>query len=74
MKKILNHYIDHTLLKADASSNDIIKLCKEAKKYHFNLLTPMIWEIIDLDAKEYHFKKWREEVENNFHLFHKKEW
>lgn len=35
MKKILNHYIDHTLLKADASSNDIIKLCKEAKKYHF---------------------------------------
>ena len=49
-------------------------LSNEAKKYHFNLLTPMIWEIIDLDAREYHFKKWREEVENNFHLFPKKEW
>lgn len=34
MKKI-NSYIDHTLLKANASKKDIIKLCKEAKKYGF---------------------------------------
>lgn len=34
MKKI-NSYIDHTLLKADASKKDIVKLCQEAKKYNF---------------------------------------
>ena len=34
MKKI-NSYIDHTLLKADASKKDVVKLCKEAKKYSF---------------------------------------
>lgn len=28
-------YIDHTLLKADASANDIKKLCFEAKEYNF---------------------------------------
>ena len=28
-------YIDHTLLKADATSIDIKKLCKEALKYQF---------------------------------------
>ncbi|KAB1070186.1 deoxyribose-phosphate aldolase [Tamlana haliotis] len=28
-------YIDHTLLKASASTLDIIKLCEEAKQYHF---------------------------------------
>ena len=27
--------IDHTLLKQDASTEAIIKLCKEAKEYHF---------------------------------------
>ena len=32
---ILSKYIDHTLLKADASSEDIIKLCKEAIEYDF---------------------------------------
>ena len=31
----LNKYIDHTLLRADATKEDIIKLCEEAKKYHF---------------------------------------
>ncbi len=31
----LNKYIDHTLLKADASKKEITKLCKEAKKYNF---------------------------------------
>lgn len=30
-----NSYIDHTLLKADASEKDIKKLCKEAKEYDF---------------------------------------
>ncbi|MDD3382486.1 MAG: deoxyribose-phosphate aldolase [Bacilli bacterium] len=28
-------YIDHTLLKANATKNDVIKLCEEAKKYNF---------------------------------------
>lgn len=31
----LNKYIDHTLLKADATEDKIKKLCKEAKKYDF---------------------------------------
>ena len=31
----LNKYIDHTLLKADATKNEIKKLCEEAKKYDF---------------------------------------
>ena len=30
-----NSYIDHTLLKADASEKDIKNLCKEAKDYEF---------------------------------------
>ena len=33
--KSLNRYIDHTLLKATATKDDIIKLCEEAKQYHF---------------------------------------
>jgi deoxyribose-phosphate aldolase len=33
--KPLNTYIDHTLLKATATQNDIIKLCEEAKQYNF---------------------------------------
>lgn len=28
-------FIDHTLLKPDATESDITKLCEEAKKYHF---------------------------------------
>ena len=31
----LSQYIDHTLLKATATPNDIKKLCKEAKKHNF---------------------------------------
>ena len=31
----LAKYIDHTLLKPNASENDIRKICDEAKKYHF---------------------------------------
>lgn len=31
----LNKYIDHTLLKADATKEQIEKLCKEAKEYDF---------------------------------------
>jgi deoxyribose-phosphate aldolase len=30
-----NKYIDHTLLRADASTKEIIKLCQEAKEYDF---------------------------------------
>lgn len=35
MIKDLNSYIDHTLLKADASEADIKKLCSEAKEHSF---------------------------------------
>ena len=37
MKEIknINRYIDHTLLKADATPDDIKKLCDEARKYNF---------------------------------------
>lgn len=31
----LNKYIDHTLLRADATKQEIEKLCAEAKQYHF---------------------------------------
>ena len=31
----LNQYIDHTLLKATTTPDDITKLCNEAKKYNF---------------------------------------
>ncbi|MBQ1826666.1 MAG: deoxyribose-phosphate aldolase [Erysipelotrichaceae bacterium] len=31
----LNKYIDHTLLKADATKSQITKLCEEAKQYDF---------------------------------------
>jgi len=31
----LSHYIDHTLLKATATPDDIVKLCNEAKEYRF---------------------------------------
>ena len=31
----INKYIDHTLLKADAKKEDVIKVCKEAIEYNF---------------------------------------
>lgn len=33
--KLLNSYIDHTLLKPTATTNDIIQICDEAKQYKF---------------------------------------
>ncbi len=33
--KDFNEYFDHTVLKADATEDDIIKLCEEAKQYSF---------------------------------------
>ena len=33
--KELNKYFDHTMLKPEATSKDILKLCGEAKKYDF---------------------------------------
>lgn len=33
--RLLNTYIDHTLLKPTATKSDIIKLCNEARVYHF---------------------------------------
>ncbi len=33
--KDLNHYIDHTLLKPLATSDDIVTLCNEAKEFNF---------------------------------------
>ena len=32
---MFNKYFDHTILKADATEEEIIKLCEEAKKYNF---------------------------------------
>ena len=34
MTEHINTYIDHTLLKADASRADIVRVCGEAKEYH----------------------------------------
>ena len=31
----LENYIDHTLLKPSATTENIIQLCEEAKKYNF---------------------------------------
>lgn len=31
----INEYIDHTILKADATEEEIIKICTEAKQYEF---------------------------------------
>lgn len=31
----LAHYVDHTILKANATESDIVTLCKEAKQYDF---------------------------------------
>ncbi|WP_027398745.1 deoxyribose-phosphate aldolase [Anaerovorax odorimutans] len=33
--KNLNQYFDHTMLKAEATENDIKKICNEAKEYEF---------------------------------------
>lgn len=33
--KPMNLYIDHTLLKPEATEEDIINLCREAREYHF---------------------------------------
>ena len=35
-KKNIANYIDHTLLKSEATLSDIHNLCKEAMKYHFH--------------------------------------
>lgn len=35
MSIAINKYIDHTLLKSDATRDDIKKICDEAKKYNF---------------------------------------
>ena len=35
LTKPLNEYIDHTLLKPEATSTEIIQLCQEAKEYGF---------------------------------------
>jgi deoxyribose-phosphate aldolase len=32
----LAHFIDHTLLRADATARDIEKLCREARQHHFH--------------------------------------
>lgn len=35
LNKPLAKYIDHTLLKAEATPEQVIRLCEEAKQYHF---------------------------------------
>ncbi|MGK5595472.1 MAG: deoxyribose-phosphate aldolase [Parachlamydiaceae bacterium] len=44
MKKSLNSYIDHTLLRPDCTAGDIKKLCQEAIRYEFaSVCLPPIW-------------------------------
>ena len=47
----LNRYFDHTLLKPDATSDGIVKLCQEAKQFHFAsvCVNP---DFVELAAKE----------------------
>ena len=47
----LNNYIDHTNLKKDATSEDIMKLCEEAIKYHFQ--TVCVYPYYVKAVKEY---------------------
>lgn len=47
----LSKYIDHTLLKADSKSEDIKKLCQEAKEYNF--FSVCINSCFIKDAKKY---------------------
>ena len=34
-KETMASFIDHTLLKPDASKQEILQICEEAKQYHF---------------------------------------
>ena len=47
----LNRYFDHTLLKQDATSDAIVKLCAEAKQYHF-MSVCVNPDFVSLAAKE----------------------
>ena len=44
-------------------------LSKEAKKQKFNLLTPMIWELLDFNEKHFNFKEWWNDVKDSDYLF-----
>lgn len=47
----LNRMIDHTILKADATKDDVMKIIEEAKKYHFySVCLNPTW--VSLAAKE----------------------
>ena len=47
----LNRMIDHTILKADATKDDVMKIIEEAKKYHFySVCINPTW--VSLAAKE----------------------
>lgn len=47
----LNRMIDHTILKADATKDDVMKIIEEAKKYHFySVCINPTW--VNLAAKE----------------------
>ena len=35
----LNQYIDHTLLKPEASKDQVVKLIEEAKEYYYKLIS-----------------------------------
>ena len=50
----LSKYIDHTLLKADATSNQIIELCKQAKEYDFKsvCINPSYIELCKKELKD----------------------
>ena len=35
-------YIDHTILKPEAKKEDVLRLCEEAKQYHFASVLSLI--------------------------------
>ena len=67
-----NKYIDNTLLKADATSEQIKALCEESKKYDFKSVCvmkfehPEFWQNPVKRGKRevFHFKNWQEADKN----------
>lgn len=49
----LENYIDHTILKADATKEQVIKYCEEAKQYHFAsvVVNPYYAQLVSKELK-----------------------
>jgi deoxyribose-phosphate aldolase len=51
MKNTLAHFIDHTLLKPEATREDLLRLCEEAKTHHFYSVCIHPYWIVDAKKK-----------------------